>query len=44
MRAHGMEQAIVYADVDNEAAIRLYVSVGFEIVNSFCDYVKRPAL
>jgi mycothiol synthase len=42
MRLQGMEQAIVYADADNEAAIRLYQSVGFEIVNSFCDYIKRP--
>lgn len=43
MRVHGMEQAIVYADVDNEAAIRLYESVGFEVINSFCDYVKQQA-
>jgi mycothiol synthase len=44
MRAYGMEQAIVYADADNEAAIRLYVSVGFEVITSFCDYVKEPGL
>jgi ribosomal protein S18 acetylase RimI-like enzyme len=42
MRLHGMEQAIVYADADNEAAIRLYLSLGFEFKTSFCDYVKQP--
>jgi len=43
MRACGMDRACVSTGVSNIPAIRLYESVGFEIVNQYLDYVK-PAV
>jgi ribosomal protein S18 acetylase RimI-like enzyme len=40
MQACGMERACVSTGVSNIPAIRLYESVGFEIVNQHLDYVK----
>jgi mycothiol synthase len=40
MQACGMERACVSTGVSNIPAIRLYQSVGFEIVNQYLDYVK----
>ncbi len=40
MQALGMERACVSTGVSNIPAIRLYESVGFEIVNQYLDYVK----
>jgi ribosomal protein S18 acetylase RimI-like enzyme len=40
MRARGMDRACVSTGVSNIPAIRLYASVGFEIVNEYLDYVK----
>lgn len=40
MKAGGMESAIVCAEHDNVAAIKLYESVGFRVVNKLCMYVK----
>jgi len=40
MQACGMEYACVSTGVSNIPAIRLYESVGFEIVNQYLDYVK----
>jgi ribosomal protein S18 acetylase RimI-like enzyme len=40
MKTSGMETAIVCAEVDNEAAVRLYESAGFRTANKFCMYVK----
>ena len=43
MRACGMDRACVSTGVSNIPAIRLYESIGFEIVNQYLDYVK-PAV
>jgi ribosomal protein S18 acetylase RimI-like enzyme len=43
MQACGMERACVSTGVSNIPAIRLYESVGFEIVNQYLDYVKHDA-
>jgi len=40
MRAQGMERACVSTGVVNIPAIRLYESVGFEMVNQYLDYSK----
>jgi GNAT superfamily N-acetyltransferase len=40
LKAHGMERACVSTGVSNIPAIRLYQSIGFEIVNQYLDYVK----
>ena len=40
MQARGMERACVSTGVSNIPAIRLYESVGFEIMNQYLDYVK----
>jgi len=40
MRASGMERACVSTGISNIPAIRLYESIGFEIVNQYLDYVK----
>ncbi len=40
MKTGGMETAIVCAEADNEAAVRLYESVGFRTANKLCMYVK----
>ncbi len=40
MKANDMETAIVCAEADNEAAVRLYESVGFRVANKLCMYVK----
>ena len=40
MQARGMERACVSTGVSNIPAIRLYKSVGFEIMNQYLDYVK----
>lgn len=40
MQARGMERACVSTGVSNIPAIRLYTSVGFEIMNQYLDYVK----
>jgi ribosomal protein S18 acetylase RimI-like enzyme len=40
MKANGMETAIVCAEADNEAAVKLYESVGFRAANKLCMYVK----
>ncbi len=40
MKTDGMETAIVCAEADNEAAVRLYESVGFRAANKLCMYVK----
>jgi mycothiol synthase len=40
MRARGMERACVSTGVVNIPAIRLYTSVGFEVVNQYLDYSK----
>ncbi len=41
MKAHGMETAIVGTNHDNEAAIKLYESVGFRLRHRDCDYAKN---
>ncbi len=41
LKEHGMQQAIVCTGDDNLPAIRLYESVGFEIVNKLGQYKKR---
>ncbi len=40
MQARGMARACVSTGVSNIPAIRLYESIGFEIVNQYLDYVK----
>ena len=40
MQAHGMDRACVSTGVSNIPAIRLYESIGFEIVNQCLDYAK----
>jgi len=40
MQARGMERACVSTGVVNIPAIRLYASVGFEIVNQYLDYSR----
>ncbi|MBI3241641.1 MAG: GNAT family N-acetyltransferase [Chloroflexi bacterium] len=40
MKANVMETAIVCAEADNQAAVRLYESVGFRVANKLCMYVK----
>lgn len=40
MQARGMARACVSTGVSNIPAIRLYESVGFEIMNQYLDYVK----
>ena len=40
MRARGMNRVSVSTGVSNTAAIRLYESVGFNIVNQYLEYVK----
>jgi ribosomal protein S18 acetylase RimI-like enzyme len=40
MRANGMDRACVSTGVSNIPALRLYQSVGFEIMNQYLDYVK----
>lgn len=40
MKTNGLETAIVCAEADNEAAIKLYESVGFRVANKLCMYVK----
>lgn len=40
MQACGMERACISTGVSNIPAIRLYESIGFEIVNQYLDYVK----
>lgn len=40
MKTSGMEMAIVCAEADNEAAVKLYESVGFRAANKLCTYVK----
>jgi mycothiol synthase len=41
LKATGMHTAIVYTNSSNEAARKLYGSVGFEVYNRSYDYVKR---
>ena len=40
MQAHGMNRVCISTGVTNTPAIRLYESVGFEIVNKYLDYIK----
>jgi len=40
MQAHGMNRVCISTGVTNAPAIRLYESVGFEIVNKYLDYIK----
>ena len=40
MRARGMDRVCISTGVSNVPAIRLYESIGFEIVNQYLDYVK----
>ncbi len=40
MQAHGMNRVCVSTGVANTAAISLYESVGFKIVNQYLEYVK----
>jgi len=40
MRAHGMDRVCISAVETNTAAVRLYESIGFRIVNKYLDYVK----
>jgi ribosomal protein S18 acetylase RimI-like enzyme len=40
MKAHGMDRVCISTGVSNVAAIRLYESVGFKIVNKYLDYVQ----
>ena len=40
MQTRGMKRACVSTGVSNIPAIRLYESIGFEIVNEYLDYVK----
>jgi mycothiol synthase len=40
LKAHGMDRVCVSTGVSNIPAIRLYESIGFEIVNQYLDYVK----
>jgi len=40
MRARGMDRVCISTGVSNVPAIRLYKSIGFEIVNQYLDYVK----
>ena len=40
MRARSMDRACVSTGVSNVPAIRLYQSIGFEIVNQYLDYVR----
>jgi ribosomal protein S18 acetylase RimI-like enzyme len=40
MQALGMERVCISTGVSNDAAIRLYESIGFRIVNRYLDYVK----
>ncbi len=40
LKARGMERVCVSTGVSNIPAIRLYESIGFEIVNQYLDYVK----
>jgi ribosomal protein S18 acetylase RimI-like enzyme len=40
MQAHGMDRVCISTGVSNVPAIRLYESVGFEIVNQYLDYVR----
>ncbi len=40
MQTRGMERACVSTGVSNIPAIRVYESVGFEIMNQYLDYVK----
>jgi ribosomal protein S18 acetylase RimI-like enzyme len=42
MRDRGMETAIVGTNAGNEAAIALYQSVGFQILNTIAEYKLRP--
>jgi ribosomal protein S18 acetylase RimI-like enzyme len=40
MQARGMDRACISTGVSNFPAIRLYQSIGFEVVNQYLDYVK----
>ena len=40
MQAQGMNRVCVSTGVSNTPAMRLYESIGFEIVNEFLDYVR----
>jgi ribosomal protein S18 acetylase RimI-like enzyme len=40
MKVRGMESAIVCAEDDNVAAIKLYESIGFRVANKLCMFVK----
>ncbi len=40
MKKHGMQRVCVSTGVSNTPAIRLYESVGFQIVNKYLEYVK----
>ncbi len=40
MQAHGMNRVAVSTGVSNMPAMRLYESVGFEIVNKYLEYVR----
>ena len=40
MRARGMNRVCISTGVSNTPALRLYVSIGFKIVNKCLDYVK----
>jgi GNAT superfamily N-acetyltransferase len=40
MRAHGMDRVCISAVETNTAAVRLYESVGFKIVNKYLNYVQ----
>jgi mycothiol synthase len=40
MQARGMDRACISTGVSNVPAIRLYQSVGFEVVNQYLDYVR----
>jgi ribosomal protein S18 acetylase RimI-like enzyme len=40
MRARGMDRVCISAVETNTAAVRLYESVGFKIVNKYLNYVQ----
>jgi mycothiol synthase len=42
MQARGMERVCISTGVSNTPALRLYESVGFEIVNRYLDYTRVP--
>ena len=41
MKDKGMAHAVVRTDFDNYPAIRLYESVGFEVVDNLYRYIKK---